>query len=57
MGPNPSAFGHGGMGGSMGFADPAARIGFGYVMNEMHTGIWLIDPRVVALIAALYEGL
>jgi CubicO group peptidase (beta-lactamase class C family) len=54
MGPNPHTFGHGGMGGSMAFADPDARLGFGYVMNEMHAGIWLIDPRPAALIAALY---
>lgn len=54
MGPNPRTFGHGGMGGSMAFADPDARLGFGYVMNEMHSGIWLIDPRPVALIAALF---
>jgi CubicO group peptidase (beta-lactamase class C family) len=54
MGPNPRTFGHGGMGGSMSFADPDARVGFGYVMNEMHTGLWLIDPRPAAIIAALY---
>ena len=55
LGPNRRAFGHGGMGGSMGFADPDARIGFGYVMNELHLGVWLIDPRVVRLIDALYR--
>ena len=57
MGPNAHAFGHGGMGGSLGFADPDARIGFGYVMNEMHSGLWLIDPRPAALVAALYAAL
>jgi CubicO group peptidase (beta-lactamase class C family) len=57
MGPNPRTFGHGGMGGSMAFADPDARLGFGYVMNEMHAGLWLIDPRAAALIAAAYESL
>jgi CubicO group peptidase (beta-lactamase class C family) len=57
MGPNPRTFGHGGMGGSMAFADPDARIGFGYVINEMHTGIWLIDPRAAALIEAVYAAL
>ncbi len=57
MGPSPRAFGHGGMGGSMAFADPDARLGFGYAMNEMHIGLWLIDPRAAALIAALYECL
>ena len=29
------AFGHGGAGGSIGFADRKATIGFGYVMNKM----------------------
>lgn len=56
MGPNPRSFGHGGMGGSMAFADPDARLGFGYTMNEMHVGLWLIDPRAVALIAAVYAS-
>lgn len=57
MGPNPHPFGHGGMGGSLGFADPDARLGFGYVMNEMHAGLWLIDPRPAALIDAVYQCL
>ena len=30
MGPNPALFGHHGIGGSIGFADPDARIGFSY---------------------------
>jgi CubicO group peptidase (beta-lactamase class C family) len=34
-GKNPDAFGHAGAGGSLGFADPEANIGFGYVMNQM----------------------
>ena len=57
LGPNPRSFGHGGMGGSLGFADPDARLGFGYVMNEMHAGLWLIDPRAAALIDAVYQCL
>ncbi len=56
MGPNPRAFGHPGAGGSLGFADPDARIGFGYTMNKMGGGI-LLDPRAKALIAAVYESL
>ena len=55
-GPNPHTFGHPGAGGSLGFADPAARIGFGYTMNKMGSGI-LIDPRARALFDAVYASL
>ncbi|MFC4944226.1 serine hydrolase domain-containing protein [Pseudonocardia sp. GCM10023141] len=50
------SFGHNGAGGSLGFADVDAGIGFGYVPNQMvasPTG----DPRTAALIAALREAL
>jgi CubicO group peptidase (beta-lactamase class C family) len=57
LGPNPRAFGHGGAGGSLGIADPEAKLGFGYVMNLMHTGVWLVDPRAHALLDALYSCL
>ena len=56
FGPHSGAFGHPGAGGSVGFADPEARIGFGYVMNRMGPHI-LLDPRVTVLIDALYESL
>jgi CubicO group peptidase (beta-lactamase class C family) len=56
MGPNDSAFGHPGMGGSLGFADPEARVGFGYVMNLTGSSI-LINERPAALLTALYECL
>lgn len=56
MGPNERAFGHPGMGGSLGFADPEARVGFGYVMNLTGSSI-LINERPTALIEALYESL
>jgi CubicO group peptidase (beta-lactamase class C family) len=52
-GPNPRTFGHTGAGGSLGFADPDAKVGFAYTMNQMGSHI-LIDPRVVALLDALY---
>jgi CubicO group peptidase (beta-lactamase class C family) len=55
--PNPRAFGHGGAGGSYGHADPEARLGFGYVMNLMHMGAWLVDPRAQRLLAAAYASL
>ena len=50
---SPTAFGHYGAGGSVGFADHEAGIGFGYVMNKMDLGI-AGDPRTSALIDALY---
>src|SRR5208282_1418598 len=42
LGPNERSFGHPGAGGSLGYADPDAKIGFGYVMNKMQSSI-LID--------------
>jgi CubicO group peptidase (beta-lactamase class C family) len=56
LGPNERAFGHPGAGGSLGFADPEARVGFGYTMNRMGPHI-LIDPRPRALIDAVYACL
>jgi CubicO group peptidase (beta-lactamase class C family) len=56
-GPNPRAFNHAGAGGSLGYCDPEQKLGFGYVMNNMHMGQWLIDPRARALVAAVYEAL
>jgi CubicO group peptidase (beta-lactamase class C family) len=50
------SFGHPGAGGSLGFADPEAGLGFGYVMNQMRLGIEP-DPRAAALVAALYRCL
>jgi CubicO group peptidase (beta-lactamase class C family) len=42
------AFGHPGAGGSLAFADPEWRLGFGYVMNRMGPRI-LLDDRAIAL--------
>jgi len=55
-GPNPRTFGHSGAGGSLGIADPDAKIGFAYVMNQMGSQP-LLDPRVTALLDALYASL
>ena len=56
MGPNPHAFGHPGAGGSLGFADPDAKVGFGYAMNQMGNEP-LLDARPAALIDAIYASL
>jgi CubicO group peptidase (beta-lactamase class C family) len=51
-----SAFGHAGMGGSLGFADPAARLSFGYAMNKQGRGV-LLNERGQALVDAVYRSL
>jgi len=56
MGPNPRAFGHHGIGGSIGFADPDARVGFSYAVNKMHS-VGTNGPRAARLIDALYGAL
>ena len=55
-GPNPKTFGHSGAGGSLGFADPDAKLGFGYAMNQMTSGL-SADPRWAGLIGAAYACL
>jgi CubicO group peptidase (beta-lactamase class C family) len=50
------AFGHIGFGGSIGFADPRARMSFGYAMNKMGGGVAL-NPRGQSLIDATYRSL
>lgn len=56
MGPNPRAFGHHGIGGSIGFGDADAHIGFAYVVNRFHA-VGTNGPRAKRLIDALYESL
>jgi CubicO group peptidase (beta-lactamase class C family) len=51
-----SSFGAPGSGGSLGFADPEAGIGYGYVTSQMGTTI-TGDPRDVALRDALYASI
>jgi CubicO group peptidase (beta-lactamase class C family) len=55
LGPNPDSFGHFGVGGSLGFADPPARLAFGYTMNR--AGPRWQNPRNRALVDAVYASL
>jgi CubicO group peptidase (beta-lactamase class C family) len=52
----PQSFGHFGAGGSMGWADPDAEFGFGYVMNKMAMGL-AGDTRTQNLVEACYAAL
>jgi len=56
MGPNPRSFGHHGLGGSIGFGDPDARLGFSYCCNQMHA-VGDNGPRARRLIDAVYRVL
>jgi CubicO group peptidase (beta-lactamase class C family) len=53
---SPSSFGSPGAGGAMGFADPAAGVGYAYVTSQMGTRL-SGDPRDVALRDALYTAI
>jgi CubicO group peptidase (beta-lactamase class C family) len=55
LGPNPRSFGHFGTGGAVGFGDPDAGLGFGYVMNHVIPR-WQ-STRNRALIDAVYASL
>jgi CubicO group peptidase (beta-lactamase class C family) len=55
FGPNAGSFGHFGTGGALGFADPAARLAFGYAMNAVKPR-WQ-NSRNRALIDAVYACL
>ena len=53
---SPSSFGSPGAGGSLGFADPTAGVGYAYVTSQMGVRI-TGDPRDVALRDALYAAI
>jgi CubicO group peptidase (beta-lactamase class C family) len=57
LGPGAHSFGHPGAGGSLGFADPDARLGFGYTPNRMEPGFAMKPPRLMALVDAVYASL
>jgi CubicO group peptidase (beta-lactamase class C family) len=50
------SFGHAGAGGALGFGDATARVGFGYVQNQLGASL-LGEPRTAALVAALARAL
>jgi CubicO group peptidase (beta-lactamase class C family) len=51
--PNKETFGHTGLGGAVGLADPKSALSMGYVMNQMD---WrLRSPRALALCRSLYR--
>ena len=51
--PNPESFGHAGMGGALGWADPVTNLSIGYAMNHMD---WRVRSlRSVGLCRALYD--
>ena len=55
FGPSPRSFGHFGTGGAVGFADPDARVAFGYAMN--HVIPRGKSTRNRALVDAVYRSL
>jgi CubicO group peptidase (beta-lactamase class C family) len=56
FGTSDGAFGWAGLGGSLGFADPDAQVGFGYVMNRMGRSL-TGDVRAMSLADAVYSCL
>jgi CubicO group peptidase (beta-lactamase class C family) len=56
LSPNARAFGHPGAGGSIGMADPDARVGFGYTMNKMQPG-FVGAAGAFAMLRAFFEAL
>ncbi|MEV6866613.1 serine hydrolase domain-containing protein [Streptosporangium subroseum] len=52
---SPTAFGFPGYGGSLGFADPANGLAFGYVMNHIQEGV--PDRRAATLLDAVHRAI
>jgi CubicO group peptidase (beta-lactamase class C family) len=56
FGPNPEAFGHHGVGGSIGVGDLQTRMGISYATNKLYARLDN-GPRAGGVIAAAYEAL
>lgn len=56
VGASNKTFGHPGMGGTMGCADPSAGLAFGYTVNRAAASI-LIDPRANRLLDAAFASI
>jgi CubicO group peptidase (beta-lactamase class C family) len=54
---SPGTFGHSGWGGSLTFADQAARVGFAYVTNHLRDFEDGVDVRRKRLVEAVYDSL
>ncbi len=54
FGPESSAFGQPGSGGSLGFCDPKNEIAFAYVMNQMEPGVFP-NAKSLGLVQQFYE--
>lgn len=57
LGPAPEAFGHGGLGGSGGFADPTTGLAVGYAMNQIVFPSLQGETRMGRLVNTLYDSL
>jgi len=57
--PNTTLFGHPGLGGSFGLADPEAKVGIGYAMNKMYLppDMVSLDPRWMPIFQTVYDSL
>jgi CubicO group peptidase (beta-lactamase class C family) len=55
LSPSPRAFGHPGAGGSIGMADPDAKVGFGYTMNQMQMGL-VGGAGAFAMLGAFFDA-
>ncbi|MEV4087293.1 serine hydrolase domain-containing protein [Nonomuraea fuscirosea] len=54
--PSPTAFGHSGMGGSIGWGDPGRGLAIGYVMNRMADAV-SGNLRALRLVQSVYDSL